>query len=346
MVVFTCNHCGESLPKARVAKHYEFKCRNTPFLSCVDCFKDFRGQEYASHTKCVSEAQRYGGKDYVPKPGFNKGERKQQEWIEALGGILTDTRNLSDEEQTLLKTLSKYENIPRKKSKFINFIKNAVNYRVSSNVIDNIWDKFDTVHKNNMQSTPQNHEENGKINDEVDEKNHVSEHQENNIIDNQNNENISKENQNKEEQNRNNDNVTNVDKKKKSKKRKANEAVEEQTVEPASNKKGKTIPANDQIEVSVPKKKRKSIVLSESSNNQNNEVQTIEKSTFDWKGTILDIVQSKGEISLKKLQKKVITQYMNFCSNDVINGKASIRFNKKLKKVSGVLISDGKVKLA
>lgn len=86
MVFFTCNHCGESLKKAAVEKHYQFKaCKfpilNSPhfmlqheahkiyiflqycfksmhpgrngliFLTCVDCLKDFREQEYVAHTK-------------------------------------------------------------------------------------------------------------------------------------------------------------------------------------------------------------------------------------------------------------------------------------------------------
>lgn len=41
MVVFTCNHCGESLKKQAVEKHYQWKaCRNGGiFVSCMDCLK-------------------------------------------------------------------------------------------------------------------------------------------------------------------------------------------------------------------------------------------------------------------------------------------------------------------
>lgn len=43
MVVFTCAHCGDSLQKPKVEKHYDTKCRNKcPDLCCVDCLKDFR----------------------------------------------------------------------------------------------------------------------------------------------------------------------------------------------------------------------------------------------------------------------------------------------------------------
>lgn len=42
MVFFTCNKCGESLKKKDVEKHCNTRCRGPPFLTCVDCLKDFR----------------------------------------------------------------------------------------------------------------------------------------------------------------------------------------------------------------------------------------------------------------------------------------------------------------
>ncbi|XP_039285415.1 cell growth-regulating nucleolar protein [Nilaparvata lugens] len=42
MVFFTCQHCGTSLKKNAVDKHYMTECRNrSPNLTCVDCLKDF-----------------------------------------------------------------------------------------------------------------------------------------------------------------------------------------------------------------------------------------------------------------------------------------------------------------
>lgn len=80
MVVFTCNHCGESLKKNVVEKH-KFRCRKDISVSCMDCFKDFYEDDYQTHAICISEAERYSGKDYVPKPGQNKGQRKQEAWV-------------------------------------------------------------------------------------------------------------------------------------------------------------------------------------------------------------------------------------------------------------------------
>ena len=80
MVVFTCNNCGESLKKATVDKHV-FHCRRDVSVSCMDCFKDFDAQSYSQHTQCVTELQRYSGKDYVPKANVNKGQKKQEAWV-------------------------------------------------------------------------------------------------------------------------------------------------------------------------------------------------------------------------------------------------------------------------
>lgn len=352
------------MQKPRVAKHYEFQCRTAPFLSCVDCFKDFRGEEYTKHTKCISEAQRYGGKDYVPKAGANKGERKQQEWLNVVNSILSSTIKLTNAENSFLRTLSKFENIPRKKAKFLNFVRSAMGNKYSAAVVESVWNVMET-HKNNSQSaTEKQQEADGKVDQNVDNKKNMSKHQENNVIENQNNENIHRENQNGDQQNKSNethdaDNV--AKKKKKSKKRTVSETVE-QANESVSHKKQE----NGSTEEPVPKKKSKSIVPFESSidyddmsmdnsTNQCNDTienstsqcdDTMEKSSFDWKGTILEIVQSKGEVSLKKLQKKVISQYLNSSSDTIPSEKASSKFNKKLKKISEVVVSDDKVKLA
>jgi cell growth-regulating nucleolar protein len=98
MVVFTCNHCGESLKKGHVDKH-AFRCSRQSeknsrgvvasielFLllvsvSCMDCFKDFDQESYSQHTQCVTELQRYSGKDYVEKANANKGQKKQEAWV-------------------------------------------------------------------------------------------------------------------------------------------------------------------------------------------------------------------------------------------------------------------------
>ncbi|CAL7935618.1 unnamed protein product [Xylocopa violacea] len=367
MVVFTCNNCGETLQKPKVAKHYEFRCHTAPFLTCVDCFKDFRGEEYVAHTKCITEAERYGGKDYVQKANANKGERKQQEWINVVNNVLKSDTNLSNAERNFLSLLLKHENIPRKKAKFLNFVKSAICNKTSPAVVNSVWDKMESAYKTNMQNAnPQSvKQQNGKTNEKMDNETDVTAHQENNVIENQNNENIDKENQNEEQQNKNNDfngmkngiptDKVNSDKKKKSKKRTVSEAAQEQT-EPVVKKKCKNVA--EVTEESISKKKNKDIATEELVPSQKSEDvslsnsivnqcdDTTEKLTFSWKDTILDIVKSKGEISLKKLQKKVISRYMNSCSSTISHEKAYSKFNKKLKKVSEVVVSDETVSLA
>lgn len=84
MVSFICNACGQTVRKTQVEKHYQNDCRNCNVLSCIDCGKDFHGDEYVGHTSCISEAEKYQGKLYKPKDKSNKGEHKQQEWLKVI----------------------------------------------------------------------------------------------------------------------------------------------------------------------------------------------------------------------------------------------------------------------
>lgn len=42
------------------------------------------GNEYEAHIKCVSEEEKYSGKNYKPKPNANKGEAKQESWMQVI----------------------------------------------------------------------------------------------------------------------------------------------------------------------------------------------------------------------------------------------------------------------
>ena len=48
------------------------------FQAAVIC----RGDEYKEHTKCISEEEKYSGKNFQPKANANKGEKKQEAWVE------------------------------------------------------------------------------------------------------------------------------------------------------------------------------------------------------------------------------------------------------------------------
>ncbi|RVE48246.1 hypothetical protein evm_007103 [Chilo suppressalis] len=106
MVVFTCGHCGESVQKPKVEKHYLTKCRNrNPNLSCMDCFKDFFGQDYESHIKCITEEERYSGKGFTAKE--KKGEKKQTAWVEMLQSVLDEQRNAPANVLKIVETIIK-----------------------------------------------------------------------------------------------------------------------------------------------------------------------------------------------------------------------------------------------
>ena len=55
------------------------RLRKIPILHTIIYF---RGNEYEKHTQCISEEEKYSGKNYVAKQSANKGEVKQQQWIE------------------------------------------------------------------------------------------------------------------------------------------------------------------------------------------------------------------------------------------------------------------------
>jgi len=318
MVFFTCNNCGDSLQKPKVVKHYQFACRTTPFLTCVDCHKDFRGDEYVAHTKCISESERYGGKDYVQKPSANKGEKKQQAWIDVVQNTLTNSKTLTVPERNLLNSISKHDNIPRKKAKFLNFIRNLSNNRVNMSIVESVWDKMEKAFKdasgdNGNSSDKNNKNKNVNKEDNQNNSNICKENSNaNDTIDNANAENETKENEEKENK-----------KKKKSKKRQL-EAEDNENEQPAIKKHAEETNGNQE---------------------ENNESATNGVDVFSWKNTILEIVTAKGEISVKKLRKKVLAQYLaNFPEEN--SEKATTKFEKKLKKVSGVSIVDEKVKLS
>ncbi|XP_043677139.1 cell growth-regulating nucleolar protein isoform X1 [Vespula pensylvanica] len=341
MVVFTCNHCGETLQKPRVAKHYQFQCRNKPYLTCVDCLKDFHEQEYVQHTKCITEAERYGGKNYVPKPTACKGERKQQEWLKIVNNVLETNKDLSNAEKSFLQALSKCENIPRKKVKFINFINNAFGFKTNKSVVESVWTKMEkayqqAVDNNIKQEKIGEPNSNHKIEIHMEENKNLKNNLDNNIAENQNNENIFKESK-CDKQDINNglsdnnriEELESSNRKKKSKKRKLSPSIrnaEESSITKKNNM--------DDLNV-IPEP------LNESQNEN-----TLETTKFNWKNTILNIVSVKGEISLKKLQKRVRTQYTNHCQDEITDEKFINKFNKKLNKMTEIIVFEQKIRLA
>jgi len=147
-VFFTCNACGASLKKNQVEKHYLHQCRQCEVLSCIDCQKDFPGDSYKEHTKCISEEEKYSAKGWQPKANANKGAKKQAAWLERLQNLIQDrSHTLDNDVKQVLSMIQGYENIPRKRQKFINFCKNVLSRKFSPFVIDKTWEVFEEVLK-------------------------------------------------------------------------------------------------------------------------------------------------------------------------------------------------------
>lgn len=123
MVFFVCEGCNETLKKNKVDAHAA-RCRNCWAVSCVDCSVVFKGNDYAAHTSCISEAQKHEGALYREKASNGKKKQSPQErWME----VVAEASCPSDAKfQQLLQRIAAYDNVPRKKAKFVNFMKNSI----------------------------------------------------------------------------------------------------------------------------------------------------------------------------------------------------------------------------
>jgi hypothetical protein len=81
-------------------------------FNIADCYKDFYGNEYDVH---ISEAERYSGKGYVLKASLNKGQHKQEDWLEIVRSIQAKANIFNDGVNEIIKTIGERDNVPRKK---------------------------------------------------------------------------------------------------------------------------------------------------------------------------------------------------------------------------------------
>ena len=132
MVMFVCNACGESMRKAKVEEHYKFQCKNCDCVSCLDCGKDFWGEDYAGHLKCISEAEKYQGvaTDY-------SGDQKQEAWVAKVADVISTYKG-NPRVATLLRKSIDCPNLPRKQKKFINFAQSAF-HESNLTVLNEAW---------------------------------------------------------------------------------------------------------------------------------------------------------------------------------------------------------------
>merc|ERR1711874_769803 len=72
--------------------------------------------------------------------------QKQQAWIGNLKKLLEQT-TLERDVENIVNTIINHENIPRKRNKFVNFIKNIMRNKASASSIDKTWDLFSQAQK-------------------------------------------------------------------------------------------------------------------------------------------------------------------------------------------------------
>lgn len=106
-----------------MAKHL-LMCRSY-YVTCIDCNQTFEGNAWESHTRCVSEAQKYQGALFQAKESSNKGQKKQESWIDRVMEKI-ESPGMSPQLKGLLQRLLGFDNIPRKQKPFANFVKNSL----------------------------------------------------------------------------------------------------------------------------------------------------------------------------------------------------------------------------
>lgn len=194
----------------------------------------------------------------------------------------------------ILETISKHENIPRKKAKFLNFMQNSFRY-MKINELEEAWVLLEEAMKENKEQTQQT---NG--NGEVKE----------------------------------NGNGTKAQNGVKRKHEEEDEAVDEQETE--------------LVEEPKKKKSKKEVELEPESAEAPVAEDSVEEATkFKWTENIQAYLAMKArnkEVTLKKLRGKIMKKYKTFTGCDW-SDKIERKFNKKINKLSGIVVDNEKVRL-
>ncbi|XP_073430592.1 cell growth-regulating nucleolar protein isoform X2 [Dendrobates tinctorius] len=344
MVFFTCNGCGESLKKAQVEKHVG-NCRSCQCLSCIDCGKDFWGSDYKTHLKCVTEDEKYGGKDFEAKA--KKGEAKQVQWIQRIQEAMKKP-TISTDVRNILNQISAFDNVPKKKAKFQNWMKNSLKIH-SPTLQDKVWGIFEEAisNKNNGTETAnapaaESKSESSAATEETEKKSKRERKEER-----------QKKNK-KEKKELNEEELTQNGTKKKGKKRKMED--DERDGEKAAGKKKKKRQrekeaedeSRDVEEEAQSKKRNNSQGDEENGAEENGEEDSGKTAKFNWKGTIRALLRQApdNELTIKKLRKKVIAQYCAISSEHHKSEEELLAtFNKKIQNNPKFRVLKERVKL-
>ncbi|KAK2862436.1 hypothetical protein Q5P01_001969 [Channa striata] len=323
MVFFTCNACGESLKKAQVDKHVAM-CRGCQVLSCIDCGKDFWGNDYKNHIKCISEDQKYGGKGFEAKA--NKGDVKQQQWIQRINEAMNKP-GISAKLKDVLRQVSTYDNVPRKKAKFQNWMRNSLKI-ANTSLHDEVWDILNAAEntKEDKSAAPEVRvDTNGteKQNGQPEVQKKKLNKQERKEARQQKNGKASKRPEKAVVQE--SEETHEGKKKKKDRKRKGRceeDENEEHNGHSAENQSSSKKTKVDETSEAV-------LHMSEET-----EDQVVSQGKFNWKWHIKTVLRESPdqELSVKKLRRKVLAAYYSFTGNGNFKTEAEVQalFNKKI----------------
>jgi LYAR-type C2HC zinc finger len=70
-----CDQCGDTITKPRIKRHAQ-QCNGAWYFSCLDCQQFFDMHSIHSHTKCISEAEKYGAVQPNKNTNHNNNARK------------------------------------------------------------------------------------------------------------------------------------------------------------------------------------------------------------------------------------------------------------------------------
>ncbi|KAG5190112.1 hypothetical protein JKP88DRAFT_299835 [Tribonema minus] len=138
MVFFNCEGCNESLKKAQVEKHV-FTCpaRNCWAVTCIDCNVTFKGDDYATHTTCISEAEKYEKTVYKGNKGKPVKKNPQDAWMDLVTEAAASAAT-PPAVRAHLQRMADFGNVPRQEKKFRNFLQNSLKLW-DAGAIDAIW---------------------------------------------------------------------------------------------------------------------------------------------------------------------------------------------------------------
>lgn len=118
-----------------VEAHF-MRCRGCVTVSCIDCQLQFDKSSYKTHCSCMSEAQKYSKSGSCLK---RPGPSKQEQWTAMVRRAISNCDVKDSETRSFLYDLERCPNLPRKKSKFENFMKSKYRH-LNLEKIQDIWD--------------------------------------------------------------------------------------------------------------------------------------------------------------------------------------------------------------